>query len=251
MLICPVKKIPTESSDNTVTESQLQEDCYTADLYVNQCQALPLTYKDASALQKEYYTAGIRKATEQMETEEFLKRQAAAVAYKSQLTQMKQFIRDEAEDQNEMKSLRVYESFGKIKMDIIRPDGRVSRPKILIDEEFVEAKKFVAIDEDDELMILSFLKKGHTVKVMYNSKLVGRDYANLLALLKAHGLHVNVSRRLKTEIEESLYFFFEEIADVEKVPLTFGYHQESDGKWHLAKPGVVTVRSLKRGDDDE
>ena len=257
-LISPVKKLKPEYEEQTLCnekENKVEMEPYSIEnlgvvnpgYYTNKyCVNGGLTPKDFSSLKKEYASAGLRHAEEVAKTQELERRETIKLLAKEQELKMKAYAQACIEDYRDLKSVKVFLLGDKVKVVIQRENGDFRNPKNLIDQPFLGATKYISEGPNPlEIMVLTFLKKGEPYEVLYNPKLVKNSSYELIGLLKANGITVNVSRRMRADIEEELFFFLENNSIVQAIPLNLGYYKDSRGRWHLSKPGDLHMVNLK------
>lgn len=200
---------------------------------------VPATVTERAAL------AEIEAMREARRTAESQRRNALNLDKKARELSMTYEARENADAERALTEVKISLKDDKIKMSIIGTNGFVRRSRLLIEESFVSARKFIAdYPVRTEIMFVTFKNKGNFVNLLYDAMAVKEGRQELLSVVTGVGLHMTTSRRHRGEIEEGLFRLLEDEAEQIHIPYDLGYFQDNQGGWHLAKPGTVTIRKL-------
>lgn len=246
-LISPVIRIGSESTN--ADAGGFREQNFAAQNYFVQTQQAPMPQwlpAMSAELQNLYFTAAIEVQKEKAKTSEIRSRvQLNRAAKHAERVDRKEERLDEIAEK-ELADLHVFMSEGRVKMAARTFDGQNRRVKTLIDEPIISAKKFVAASPNEvAVMVLIFRKGDKEIRCLYDAKVGDISNPDLIALLKSHGIHVNVSRRTRADAAEGLRNLFENLANKVEIPFVVGYTLTSAGKWQFARPGCLTMNDMK------
>lgn len=159
-------------------------------------------------------------------------------------------LKEEYEIRKECQFVEVRKDFNcRICYSIVRDPQHPGKMQPIIEEEFCSVKKYrVIYPEIQELLVITFRKKGRLMDVQVSSSGALNESILLAKQLERSGISLKVSRRMYCEVCDKLLAYLREEAEEFIVPLKPGYTLLENGEWHLALPDELTMEGIRNDD---
>ncbi len=196
------------------------------------CAEINATYQSGLRMQQE---------TAELERREFIKTQASR-----EREQQRAIIREELKDTEDLKNIEVFLADEKLMVAINRPNRGLGIPKPLFSEIYIGTYKFVcSFPEFSEIIMIVFRRRGEEIISIFNPQYDGKDLKHFSSSLEEKGICPRISDRKYEEVIRAFYVFVQTDAKVIVLPWHYGYTPLGDDQWAYAKPGCLTMKSLK------
>ena len=144
-----------------------------------------------------------------------------------------------------MISSTVYrDSNGNIIYAITAPDGKKINAKVLLNVKKFRSRILVTYYPQARMVLDVWWGEGGESHVYFSYGKDGISPNVFLKTLKAKGVLLLVSGRTEHQAANALLAFTFNDAEVEEIPLAYGWGKNAEGKWHFAGEDEITLKEV-------